>query len=115
MRPGERAFLDRDVVDDVHAGDLDESGEPPRRDLVPVVEILGSTSGRLSLAVLLEMGVPVQVVDDPHGCVTLGAHRTQDGRLVIWMTDDEPKVPVLIEATASLGVVKVRLVEWVRP
>jgi len=37
--------------------------------------------------------------------------RSTDGRLLIWMTNDAKKTPVLIEATATVGNVRVRLLE----
>jgi hypothetical protein len=36
--------------------------------------------------------------------------RSKDGRLIVYLTDDERKVPVLIEARITVGTVRVRLV-----
>ena len=38
--------------------------------------------------------------------------KSKDGKLVVWMTNDKKKLPVLIEANASVGLVRVKLTKW---
>lgn len=38
--------------------------------------------------------------------------RSKDNTLVVWMTNDERKLPVLLEAAISVGLVRAKLVKW---
>ena len=38
--------------------------------------------------------------------------KTQDNRLVVWMTNDKNKIPVLMEATISAGLIRIKLDKW---
>ncbi len=38
--------------------------------------------------------------------------RSKDNKLVVWMTNDKTKLPVVMEATISVGLVRVKLDKW---
>ncbi len=38
--------------------------------------------------------------------------KSKDNKLVVWMTNDKKKLPVLIEATIGVGLIRVKLDKW---